>query len=425
MKMYAPQRQGKPTVLCVDDEENILKSLRRVCRPLDVNLLFAKDGESALRILQNQSVDVIVSDMQMPGMNGAKLLENAARLQPDSYRMLLTGYADTSATADAVNLGKIQAYIQKPWDNANLIRSLQQGLNATRQQLHQRNVQRLLQAQNTQLENVNADMARRDRLRARVIRDLSSQLSTHKQSAVTILSQWLYLLPQLDHTLAQQIAKLSRALAKAQQLTDEQIEDCYLAGLLCEFGLLGCENGLTETPFNQLSRAKQLAYFRHASMGRELILQFSQLDTVAEYIGEQFTTLSPENVDEPTLAVRIVAVCRDYCRYRLGRITGKPECDRDIRQTMTKYTNIRYDQRLLSALWQHLSLASLDIAIQRNEDLVPGMVLLTDMQNEAGSLLLKAGHIFTAKSIQSLQRSLKQPDVLVYIAHPEGEYVSI
>jgi response regulator RpfG family c-di-GMP phosphodiesterase len=116
------------TVLCVDDELDIILAMKRLLRKQNYNLLFASSGEKALEIMQQNDVHLIISDMIMPAMSGAELLEKVATFYPNSYRILLTGYADMESTVSAINKGIILKYIQKPWDNDELISSIEEGL---------------------------------------------------------------------------------------------------------------------------------------------------------------------------------------------------------------------------------------------------------------------------------------------------------
>ena len=108
------------TMLLVDDEQPVLDALRRVFRG-QYTLTLETDPLKALELIGQQHFDVIISDMRMPGVDGASLLTKAAAHYPHSIRILLTGYSDQEALARAVNKGKIFAYVNKPWDNAQLV----------------------------------------------------------------------------------------------------------------------------------------------------------------------------------------------------------------------------------------------------------------------------------------------------------------
>ncbi len=101
-------------VLCVDDEPQVLTGLRLHLRR-DYEVLLAQSGEQALALLaQHPDVAVILSDMRMPGMDGASFLARARRLAPLATRLLLTGYADTQSAIRAVNQGHLYRYLTKP-----------------------------------------------------------------------------------------------------------------------------------------------------------------------------------------------------------------------------------------------------------------------------------------------------------------------
>jgi len=111
-------------VLVVDDEEFIIKSMRRTLRREGfesiISALSAEQGIKLLENTQNQFF-LIISDQRMPGMNGSEFLEKSILLSPESRRMLVTGYSDLDDAIDAVNKGEIHQYISKPWDEEDLI----------------------------------------------------------------------------------------------------------------------------------------------------------------------------------------------------------------------------------------------------------------------------------------------------------------
>jgi len=116
------------TILCVDDEASILRSLQRLFRRKAYRVLVAQNAEQALLILKSESVNLIISDMRMPGMDGAQLLHQVSQNHADIYRIILSGYADFESTVDAINLGKIHRFINKPWNNNELVAVVEEGL---------------------------------------------------------------------------------------------------------------------------------------------------------------------------------------------------------------------------------------------------------------------------------------------------------
>lgn len=101
-------------VLCVDDEPQVIQGLSLHLHR-EYTVVAAHSGAEALTVIQDQGpFTVVLSDMQMPGMNGAAFLAQARVLAPDATRMLLTGQADLRSAIDAVNEGHIFRFLTKP-----------------------------------------------------------------------------------------------------------------------------------------------------------------------------------------------------------------------------------------------------------------------------------------------------------------------
>lgn len=107
-------KNGHAGVLVVDDEPQILTSIRDLLED-DFVVSTAGDAETALRMLAQQEVAVVLSDQRMPGISGDQFLNKAKELS-GATRVLITGYSDIEALVRAVNNGQIYAYVAKPWD---------------------------------------------------------------------------------------------------------------------------------------------------------------------------------------------------------------------------------------------------------------------------------------------------------------------
>lgn len=107
---------SKRNILFVDDEQNILSGLKRMLRSMrgDFEMFFTESGDSALEILANNSIDVVISDMRMPGMDGAELLAKVKEKHPHTIRIVLSGHADEEAIMKTI--GITHQYLSKPCD---------------------------------------------------------------------------------------------------------------------------------------------------------------------------------------------------------------------------------------------------------------------------------------------------------------------
>lgn len=109
-----PKTVKTARVLCVDDEPKVLEGLQRILSKKFVSLS-AGSGEEALKVVaRSEHIDVIVSDMRMPEMNGAVLLAECRKRSPDTVRLLLTGQADLESAISAVNEGQVFRFLTKP-----------------------------------------------------------------------------------------------------------------------------------------------------------------------------------------------------------------------------------------------------------------------------------------------------------------------
>ena len=115
-------------VLCLDDEESVVSALRRVLRTSHYEVIGFTSASDALKYLEANEVDLIISDMRMPEMSGDQFLAKAMTLSPNTVRILLTGYSDFDMTVNAINEGKIHRYMAKPWDNDDLLSTINQEL---------------------------------------------------------------------------------------------------------------------------------------------------------------------------------------------------------------------------------------------------------------------------------------------------------
>ena len=128
-------------VLCVDDEQVVLTSLRDQLRrhlPDDLEIETAESGEEGLEILEElgegeDTLALVISDQLMPGMRGEEFLARIHDHDPRVINVLLTGQASADAVGDAVNRAKLYRYVGKPWDERDLVLTVQAGIDSYRQ----------------------------------------------------------------------------------------------------------------------------------------------------------------------------------------------------------------------------------------------------------------------------------------------------
>lgn len=123
-----------PTVLFVDDETSILKSLQRLLQDEPWSCHYVASAAEALDFLESQTVDLVVSDVQMAGMNGLALLAKVRKLYPGTVRLFLTAFSRQEDVAQALSNGDVQQIIPKPWIDQELKEVIRSALRQSAQQ---------------------------------------------------------------------------------------------------------------------------------------------------------------------------------------------------------------------------------------------------------------------------------------------------
>lgn len=108
------------TILIVDDEEQVLKALNRSLRKENYNIFSAIGGEEGLKLLEMREFDLVMSDQNMPVMDGVTFLQKVKAEQPDTLTIMLTGENDIQVAMKAINEAGVYKFIMKPWDDDDL-----------------------------------------------------------------------------------------------------------------------------------------------------------------------------------------------------------------------------------------------------------------------------------------------------------------
>jgi CheY-like chemotaxis protein len=118
--------KDEKAVLCVDDESSILTALTRLLRKEPYRVFTAPGGAAGLEILDQQDVQVVITDQRMPEMTGTQFLQKVKAKKPDTIRVVLSGYAEAEAIVAAINQGEVYRFVAKPWQDEPLKSTIRQ-----------------------------------------------------------------------------------------------------------------------------------------------------------------------------------------------------------------------------------------------------------------------------------------------------------
>ena len=127
------EHNGKETVIIVDDEEMVLKSLGAfLSLETEYNVQTFVSANAALKFIESNGGNVVISDYLMPEMDGMMFLKHVKELKPEIPRIILTGYADKENAIKGINEVGLYQYLEKPWDNSDLLIILRNALERQR-----------------------------------------------------------------------------------------------------------------------------------------------------------------------------------------------------------------------------------------------------------------------------------------------------
>lgn len=408
-----------PVLLLVDDEPNVLNALRRLLRPAGYTLLLANSGAEALAQLETQAVDLIISDMRMPGMNGAELLAQARVRWPATLRILLTGYAEVSSAIAAINEGGIYRYIAKPWNDEELLKTLQQALELAGLQREKSRLETLTRSQNEALRELNATLEDKVRVRTEELRIANQEISLAMEklkktffTSVQVLSTLIELRAPALAGHSRRVADVARKLAEKMGLGADLQHDILLAGLLHDIGKIGYPDGLFGKPLAKMNADEVGLARKHPLNGAAALMSMPDMRGVAEIIrahherwdGKGF----PEGLsgDKIPLGARILALANDYDGAQLGTHSAKRMTVDEAKAYVIEGRKFRYDPEVVDAFAELIGRIPKKPVLERRlsgDELEIGMVLSRDLYSPEGMLLLATEYVLDELLIRQIR----------------------
>lgn len=354
----------KDRILLVDDEVNILRSYQRTLRNV-FQFDVASSGKQALEMIElNKPYSVVISDMQMPEMNGVELLSIIKERYPETVRMMLTGNSDQQTAIDAVNIGDIFRFLNKPCSNDNLIEAIKAGIKQYRlivaeKILLNKTLKGVLNVLNEVLNLVNPDVA------------------THN-------------------------AKLRHNMIKLAETLKLQVGWSFEP--MIQLSQLGCVilppdtiNHITSG--QALSAEERQLFEQHPCLASDLIRKIPRMEKIAETILYQEKHYNGEGVphgevkgDQIPLHSRMLKTVLDYIRFE--GVDGSPQ---QALKKMEMYKD-RYDPQILAAFFKTINSEPMDDSGELTltyADLKEKMILLQDIRTPRGQFIAKKGQEIT------------------------------
>jgi adenylate cyclase len=417
-----------PAVLLVDDEPSVLSSLKRLLRSTGYQVLTAESGALALDLLASTKVDLIISDMRMPYMSGAEFLARAQTLYPDTMRILLTGYSEIELVVRAINEGGVYRYLNKPWDDEDLLLTVAQALEQRRLRKETERLTELANKQNDDLRRFNAGLetqvlSRTEEIRQTVmfLEDAHRDLKHNFSAMVQVCASMIELRCGVLGGQSLRIGEVAERLALAFDMSSLQAKDLFFAGLLHGIGKLSLPDELLRKSLDRLSPEEIQFFHQHPLRAQMVLTPVAQLDHVAHIIRHQYERFNgrgtPGNLagSDIPLGSRILAVARDFEGLRSGGIVKQPASVEQAIAILKSQAGRRYDPQIVDrfvALMKDPLASSSQTPVELIDasHLREGMRLADDLRTSRGVLLLAKDGVVSAHQIAQVRRFQAQDE---------------
>ena len=429
------------TLLFVDDEPGILSSLRRLFRPHGYRILVAESGALGLAELEKTPVDLVISDMRMPEMDGATFLKAVRQRWPDTVRILLTGYADVTSTVAAINDGEIYRYVSKPWDDTEIVNTVREALERYRLKQENLRLTALTQSQNEELKGLNASLEQKVAERTAELRQaLSFVEQSHgelKKSFLTSVQVFAGLIELRSGPAGgrlaghgRRVADMARNLAQRLGMGDVEVQNIMLAGLLHDVGKMGLPDDLLGKAFNTLSQDQRALVMKHPVIGQNILIAIDKFKDAAILVRHHHESFDGNGYPDRLAGIsipqgsRILAVVNDYDSLQIGTLVQRPLRPEEALAFIADNRGKRYDPATVDAFLKLISETRKSGPTElplRTMHLKPGMVVSRDLPHRDGYLLLAKGSVLTGDIIGQLVKleQSEQQTLTLYIRQEE------
>ncbi|MDD2271238.1 MAG: response regulator [Desulfuromonadaceae bacterium] len=404
------------TVLLVDDEENILRSIQRLLMDEDFDVETATSGEAALEKLQTlENVGLIVSDQRMPGMNGAEFLGRSQEYAPHAQRILLTGYSDINATIEAINKGGAGRYLSKPWDDEELVSAIRHALGIYRLGVETRRLNEINNQQKEELAAWNAGLKKRLLQTAATIREQHEAIKGLDEKNIAAVlcrtfDNFFEVMGDRNAVHARTVSILVTDVARKMGLDAETVALFRLAALLHDAGKFGTLSHMMHKHLEDMSESELNDYRQHPARGEEMFSKVEELAGILPLVRGHHEAFDgsgfPDGLrgEAIPLGARLIAIA-DYIEEAAHSVDQNRA---DYALMSVKYRGgVQFDPQLVSSFQAITNLvyyegrkagtvAEVEVG---PAELISGMTIARDVESGGGVLLMQRGNVLDAAGI--------------------------
>ena len=395
------------TLLFVDDEQNILNALQRVFRKEPYKMLMTTNPIEALRLIETESLTLVISDHRMPEMSGTEFLSRVREIKPDVVRIMLTGYADIKSAVQAINESHVYRFISKPWNDDDLRLAVRAALRQSELVQLNRELTDTIKQQNQELYDINRSLNDRVKQRTQELEEKNEelfQLSARLQSGLFETIRSFMNLMELKGPLlvshSQRVAELSREVASRLGLGEEEQKISEMAALLMDLGTIGYSDRLLNQTEKEMGSIDWTRWQKHPLLGEAILKDIEGLQAIAKTIRHHHECSDgsgfPDGLraDRIPLTSRIVAAA-DFFDSQVNAANARDRLPvLKALQNIERKRDSSFDPAVVAALKDVVTKNPLNRSSEEREvvleELAEGMVLSRNLKTRGGILLVPA-----------------------------------
>ena len=262
-------------ILIIDDETMITSTLSTLIQMmLDYDVLTFNDPKTLLEsgVLETETIDLVISDFIMPYMNGLELLSLIKEKQPGIVPILLTGYSDKESAIKSINELGLYYYLEKPWDNHELIKVVQNGIEKVKLETELKNKVIVIEKKNSEISRL-YDLLRRD----------FDKEMDHVLEFVISLSNLVEAKDAYTDNHTRRVADLAIALGKKVDLSAEQLRNVEVGAMIHDIGKVATPESILNKP-GALTTEEFEVMKSHPEAGAKIIKPITALGKASELV---------------------------------------------------------------------------------------------------------------------------------------------
>jgi response regulator RpfG family c-di-GMP phosphodiesterase len=356
-------------ILMVDDDRNLLDSFRRQFRKR-LNLETATSGADGVQAVRDGGpFAVVISDMQMPSMNGIEFLSQVRSISPNTVRIMLTGNANLDVAIDAVNDGNIFRFLNKPVETEQLFQVIIDSI----QQYRLITTEKIL-------------------------------LNKTLKGAVDLLADILSMVNPVAFGQSTRLKRHVHTIVKTLSLEDAWHYD--LAAMLCHIGYISLPPDLIDKidKGEELSASEKQLFESHPAIGARLLNHIPRLEIVSEMVKKQHDSVGKidfegkiDNQQKAILGGQILKVAAAYDRF-IAQGGDEDSVIAKLKEHPNTYDPVLVETLSIGAKHQKLEVLNLSI-----DELEPGLILDQPVSTQSGVLLIAKGQVLSQAVLFRLQ----------------------